>query len=47
VAFLSDDDVQSTDAAALQFFREYGGELSGKDWDALRSIAERLKGNPK
>jgi transcriptional regulator with XRE-family HTH domain len=47
VSFLSDDTAETTDAAALQFFREFGGELSGKDWDALRSVAERLKGNPK
>lgn len=47
IAFLSDDETPSTDGAALQFFREFGGELSGKDWDTLRSIAERLKDIPK
>jgi transcriptional regulator with XRE-family HTH domain len=44
VAFFSDDAVGASDAAAIQFFREFEGRLSGKDWDALRSIADRLKG---
>ena len=43
VPFLLDDDADPKGAAALQFFREFGGELSDKDWDALRVMAERLK----
>lgn len=44
VPFLLDDNADPKDAAALQFFREFDGELSDKDWDALRVMAERLKG---
>jgi len=47
VEFLSDDTKPPSDAAAIQFFREFGGSLSEKDWDALRSVAERLKGETK
>ena len=43
VAFLSDEQTSPQDAAALQFFREFDGELSDKDWEALRTVAERLK----
>ncbi|WP_448659197.1 helix-turn-helix domain-containing protein [Sphingomonas sp. CJ99] len=44
IAFLtSDEGEQGEDPAALQFFRDFDG-LSDRDWDALRSIAERLKG---
>lgn len=43
VAFLSDDSAEPKEAAALQFFREFDGKLSEKDWDTLRTVAERLK----
>jgi transcriptional regulator with XRE-family HTH domain len=43
VEFLLNDDAEPTDRAALQFFREFGGDLSDKDWDTLRAVAERLK----
>ncbi len=45
VAFLIDDEASPQDAAAQQFFRELDGKLSDKDWDVLRAMAERLKGN--
>ncbi|WP_085124519.1 helix-turn-helix domain-containing protein [Tistlia consotensis] len=44
VAYLIDDGSETSDAAALQFFREFEGQLSDDDWAALRSIADRLKG---
>ena len=47
VGFFSDDSIIPSDAAAIQFFREFDGALSDKDWDALRSVAERLKGDSK
>lgn len=44
IAFLTGDEgQQDQDPAALQFFRDFDG-LSDRDWDALRSVAERLKG---
>lgn len=43
VAFLADESAKPENAAAQQFFRELEGELSEKDWDALRMLAERLK----
>lgn len=43
VAILMNDDSETSDTAALQFFREFGGKLSDKDWDALRVVADRLK----
>src|SRR3546814_2355054 len=47
VAFLSDDATAPEEAAALQFFREFDGKLSEKDWDTLRTVAERLKDSDK
>ena len=47
VTFFSDDSATPSDAAAIQFFREFDGALSDKDWDELRSVAERLKGDSK
>ena len=45
IAFLTDNDDQTgEDANALQFFRDFGGDLSDRDWDTLRTVAERLKG---
>lgn len=43
IAFLSDDE-QDENPAAQQFFREFGGELSTRDWDTLRTVAASLKG---
>ena len=43
VAFLTDDEGEPQQAAALQFFREFEGKLSDKAWDALRSVAEALE----
>lgn len=44
ISFLVDEKGDYDDAAALQFFREFEGKLSDEDWDALRSIADRLQG---
>jgi transcriptional regulator with XRE-family HTH domain len=46
VAFLSDDTQPSKDAMPLQFFREFEGKLSEKDWDVLRNMAEHLTQKP-
>ena len=43
IAFLADDEAGHEGAASLQFFRELEGELSEKDWETLRAVAERLK----
>jgi transcriptional regulator with XRE-family HTH domain len=43
VAYLADDLATPNDAAPIQFFREFEGKLSDKDWDALRTVADRLK----
>jgi transcriptional regulator with XRE-family HTH domain len=43
VAYLADDATIPADAAPLQFFREFEGKLSDKDWETLRTVAERLK----
>lgn len=43
IAFLSDDEKEEN-PAAQQFFREFGGELSTRDWDTLRTVAASLKG---
>jgi transcriptional regulator with XRE-family HTH domain len=43
IAFFHDDNIEPTEAEALQFFRDFGGELSEKDWAALRGMAEALK----
>jgi transcriptional regulator with XRE-family HTH domain len=43
VEYLSDDAKSPDDAAALQFFREFEGSLTSRDWEMLRSLAERLK----
>lgn len=42
VAYLADDAVLPEEAAPLQFFREFE-DLSDKDWETLRTVAERLK----
>jgi transcriptional regulator with XRE-family HTH domain len=43
VAYLADDPEILESSAPLQFFREFEGKLSGKDWETLRSVAEALK----
>jgi transcriptional regulator with XRE-family HTH domain len=43
IAYLSDDAAEPRRATALHFFREFEGTLSEKDWDTLRTVAERLK----
>ena len=43
IAFLSDDETEEN-PAAQQFFREFGGELSTRDWETLRTVAASLKG---
>ena len=44
VAYLADDLEVLENAAPLQFFREFEGKLSEKDWETLRSVAKHLKG---
>jgi transcriptional regulator with XRE-family HTH domain len=43
IAYFNDDSIEPDEANALQFFREFDGQLSEKDWEALRSVAEALK----
>jgi transcriptional regulator with XRE-family HTH domain len=43
VAYLADDLATPKDAAPLQFFRKFEGKLTDKDWDTLRTVADRLK----
>ena len=43
VAYLADDDTPAEEAKALQFFREFEGRLSEKDWEVLRNLAGVLK----
>jgi transcriptional regulator with XRE-family HTH domain len=43
VAYLADDTAMPEDAAPLQFFREFEGKLTEKDWQTLRTVADRLK----
>jgi transcriptional regulator with XRE-family HTH domain len=43
VAYLADDLATPKDAVPLQFFREFDGKLTDKDWDTLRTVADRLK----
>ncbi len=45
IGFLTDEHASPEDAAAQQFFREFDGKLSNKDWDVLRAMADRLKGD--
>lgn len=44
VAYLADDTIPPEDSAPLQFFREFEN-LTDKDWETLRTVAERLKGD--
>jgi len=43
VAFFTDGSIEPEQASALQFFREFDGKLTPKDWETLRTVAERLK----
>jgi transcriptional regulator with XRE-family HTH domain len=43
VAYLLDDNIEPTEASALQFFREFEGKLSERDWETLRTVAGALK----
>lgn len=43
VAYLIDDTAEPEEASALQFFREFDGQLSEQDWDMLRGLAKGLK----
>lgn len=43
IAYLNDEVAEPTDAAALQFFREFDGKLTDRDWDILRNLAKNLK----
>ena len=43
VAFLNDEDAEPTETSALQFFREFQGQLSDRDWEMLRGLAKGLK----
>lgn len=43
VAYLADDLATPEEFAPLQFFREFEGQLSEKDWETLRTVADRLK----
>jgi transcriptional regulator with XRE-family HTH domain len=42
VAFLLDESTEPQEASALQFFREFDGKLTERDWDTLRTVAESL-----
>jgi transcriptional regulator with XRE-family HTH domain len=44
VAFFLNEEAETDDGAALQFFREFKGDLDEKDWETLRVVAESLKG---
>ncbi|VVS99479.1 helix-turn-helix transcriptional regulator [Hoeflea sp. EC-HK425] len=43
VQYLAEDKADEHDQSSLQFFREFGGKLSDKDWETLRVVADRLK----
>lgn len=43
VQYLAEDKPDEHDQSSLQFFREFGGKLSDKDWETLRVVADRLK----
>lgn len=47
IAYFHDEKVEPEEAAALQFFREFDGKLSERDWDILRGLAKGLKGREK
>lgn len=44
INYFHEDQIEPEQAEALKFFREFDGELSEKDWQALRTMAEALKG---
>lgn len=43
LAFFNDEAPEPQNLSALQFFREFGDELSERDWDILRGLAKSLK----
>lgn len=43
VTYLNDEGAEPADAAALQFFREFDGKLTDRDWNILRNLAKDLK----
>lgn len=43
VSYFYDEEVKPEDANAHQFFADFYGELTEKDWEALRYVAEALK----
>lgn len=43
IGFFNDDSIEPEAGAALNFFREFEGKLSEKDWDTLKSVAQALK----
>ena len=42
VSFLLDETTPTDEARTLQFFREFEGKLTEKDWEALHGVAKRL-----
>jgi transcriptional regulator with XRE-family HTH domain len=42
ISYLLDEVNPTGDARTLQFFREFEGKLTEKDWDALHGVAKRL-----
>ena len=44
IASLTDDTIDAKDATATQFFRGLSGELTERDWETLRAVAEGLAG---
>lgn len=43
INYFHEDAIEPEEAEALQFFRDFQGKLSEKDWKALRGMAEALK----
>jgi len=43
INYFHEDTIEPEEAEALQFFRDFEGKLSEKDWKALRGMAEALK----
>jgi transcriptional regulator with XRE-family HTH domain len=43
INYFHEDQIEPEQVEALQFFREFDGKLSDKEWQALRSMAEALR----
>lgn len=43
ISYFYDEEIKPEDANAHQFFVDFYGELTEKDWEALRYVAEALK----